>query len=89
MLETCIGSAYNSDRGRREPLGTSQCLEGQMSFFSMPVVQFIATTLGYYVVALFALMVVVGVVRCIIRRVLKRVEPDPNEATYPTEVPWV
>ena len=55
----------------------------------MPVVQFIATTLGYYVVALFALMVVVGVVRCIIRRVLKRVEPDPNETTYPTEVPWV
>ena len=43
----------------------------------------------YLMVALFALMVVVGVVRCIIRRVLKRVEPDPNETTYPTEVPWV
>jgi hypothetical protein len=39
--------------------------------------------------ALFALMVVVGVVRFVVRRAMNAVEPDPNAATYPTEVPWV
>ena len=60
-----------------------------MSLFSVSTIQFIFVTLLGFVGALFALMVVVGVVRYAVRRAMNVVEPDPNAVTYPTNVPWV
>ena len=60
-----------------------------MSLFSVSTIQFIFVTLLGFVGALFALMVVVGVVRYAVRRAMNVVEPDPHAATYPTNVPWV
>lgn len=60
-----------------------------MSSFSVPMVQFIALTLLWYVTALAALMVVAGLLRLAVRKFLGSQEPEPNATTYPTEVPWV
>jgi hypothetical protein len=60
-----------------------------MSLFAAPTIQFIALTLLGYDGVLFALMFAVGIVRHLVRRAMRWVEPDPNATTYPTEVPWV
>ena len=57
-----------------------------MSLFSVSTIQFIFVTL---LGCVGALLVVVGVVRYAVRRAMNVVEPDPNAATYPTNVPWV
>lgn len=60
-----------------------------MSFFSVTLFWFIVTVVAGYIGALAAVAVITGLLRMAIRRLRKVSDPDPNEMTFPTEVPWV